>query len=393
MKKLQLNYWDFIVEYLPYYTIDDRVLKNDILCRYIKGDEVDSGDVDKIKTIYKNTENVSLELEKDNLLLINDALEYYFSILEVLKRKLESSYIYYTNNSLIEAAINNRNGLFKIKVEDLYKQLNYIQLEKQNSSNVSFIDSFLDIINSADIISSIDNTIRLEINDCKVGEKINPRCNKKTNTFLPPTLLNASTATTFVFEIDSPTFTDDMMDEVNAVKGNRKIQDRINLIIQKGANLKFAKTESSVFENNLRMIDSCMPRLVSWMLADCYQNRDMNIGRAVERISEVNPLRYDFSDGHDFYGYKVKTLMVCIALGMLPATPWNGRYDATGGYIVVKNDGDVVCFHLYDRNLLEDYLFYNTKFETPSSSRYNMGEVYKKEGKYYFNLVMQIRFV
>ena len=47
---------------------------------------------------------------------------------------------------------------------------------------------------------------------------------------------------------------------------------------------------------------------------------------------------------------------------------------------MVKNDGDVICFHLYDRNLLEDYLFYNTKFETPTGDRYNLGEIYKNNG-------------
>ncbi|MBR1958363.1 MAG: HpaII family restriction endonuclease, partial [Tidjanibacter sp.] len=109
-------------------------------------------------------------------------------------------------------------------------------------------------------------------------------------------------------------------------------------------------------------------------------------------MSNVNPLNYDLSDGHDYYGYKVKTLMVCTALGMLPATTWSGRYDATGGYIVVKNDGDIICFHIYDRNLLEDYLFQNTKFDTPDMKRYEMGQVYKKNGKFYFNLVLQIRF-
>lgn len=90
---------------------------------------------------------------------------------------------------------------------------------------------------------------------------------------------------------------------------------------------------------------------------------------------------------------KIKSLMVATALGMLPSKAWSGRYEATGGYLVVKSDGDVICFHLYDRNLLEDYLFNNTKFETPSKSRYQMGEVYRSGDRYYFNLVLQIRFL
>lgn len=103
-------------------------------------------------------------------------------------------------------------------------------------------------------------------------------------------------------------------------------------------------------------------------------------------------MKYKLADGHDYYGYKTKSLLVSSALGMLPSKPWSGRYEANGGYLIVKNDGDVICFHLYDRNLLEDYLLYNTKFETPKSGRHNMGYVYREGDKYYFNLVLQIRF-
>ena len=182
------------------------------------------------------------------------------------------------------------------------------------------------------------------------------------------------------------------MDEINSIVGNKKIQDRVIAILESGASLNYSKMESCIFENNLRMLDSFLPEIIGHMLADSYANRNMNIVQAVERIREVNPLKYNQQCGHDYYGYKIKSLMVSTALGMLPATPWSGKYEATGGYIVVKGDGDVVCFHLYDRNLLEEYIFYNTKFETPTGDRYNLGNVYKEGNKYYFNLVLQIRF-
>ena len=68
---------------------------------------------------------------------------------------------------------------------------------------------------------------------------------------------------------------------------------------------------------------------------------------------------YELQQGHDLYGFKVKSFMVAIALGMMPATIWDGRYEATGGYIIVKESGDMICFHVYDRNLLEDILLPN----------------------------------
>lgn len=163
-------------------------------------------------------------------------------------------------------------------------------------------------------------------------------------------------------------------------------------IVASGAKPIFIDVQSKVFHNNLVMMDCCLPRLLADMLWDSYKYKEMNIVKAVKRATKKNFMGFDLSTGHDFYGYKMKALMVNSALGMLPAKPWTGKYEATGGYIVVKDDGDIVCFHIYDRNLLEDYLFHNTKFETPDS-RWNFGYIYKDgDGAFYFKLNLQIRF-
>ena len=77
---------------------------------------------------------------------------------------------------------------------------------------------------------------------------------------------------------------------------------------------------------------------------------------------------------------------------MTPSKVWNGIYDATGGYLVVKENGDVLCYHIYNRNQFEDYLFQNTKLETASSSRHEFRKIYSEDGKIYFKLNLQIRF-
>ena len=70
-------------------------------------------------------------------------------------------------------------------------------------------------------------------------------------------------------------------------------------------------------------------------------------------------------------------------------------------YEPVKNDsvrvgigenGDVLCYHIYNRNEFEDYLLNNTKLDTASSSRHGFGEIYEENGELYFNLNLQIRF-
>ena len=78
---------------------------------------------------------------------------------------------------------------------------------------------------------------------------------------------------------------------------------------------------------------------------------------------------------------------------MTAATPWQGKFNANGGYIVVKEDGDVVCYHFFDRNDLEDYLFYNTRFETPSQTRHKFGSIYEENGELFMKLNLQIRFI
>ncbi|MGL5893993.1 MAG: HpaII family restriction endonuclease [Bacteroidales bacterium] len=42
---------------------------------------------------------------------------------------------------------------------------------------------------------------------------------------------------------------------------------------------------------------------------------------------------------------------------------------------------------------LEEYLFNNTKLETPSTSRHDFGTIYKEEDDYFLKLNLQVRFI
>ncbi|MBR6870018.1 MAG: HpaII family restriction endonuclease [Candidatus Methanomethylophilaceae archaeon] len=89
-------------------------------------------------------------------------------------------------------------------------------------------------------------------------------------------------------------------------------------------------------------------------------------------LESSNPLGFKISPGQKLYQYKIKKFLAVVALGMKPATCWNGIEDANGGYIVVKEDGEVLCYHIYNRNDFEDYLFKNTRLDTPSTTRMNI---------------------
>ncbi|MBK6354909.1 MAG: HpaII family restriction endonuclease [Saprospiraceae bacterium] len=81
------------------------------------------------------------------------------------------------------------------------------------------------------------------------------------------------------------------------------------------------------------------------------------------------------------YDYKLKKFLAECAMGMTSEKPWQGIYDATGGVIICKQDGDIVCFHIYDFNLLREYLLKNTKFEQPSTGEDKDNLEHRKQQK------------
>ena len=326
-------------------------------------------------------------------------LESFYPVLNILRDELDRHLEYLIDRDIV-IVTENKSEIARISVAEFLEKSKELfanivdKQDKKAAFEVPVLKNFLNKIHCEKIkAKSKDKAdIHIVIHDYHTGLKPQLGFSIKSDAGSNPTLLNASKPTIFTYELIGDNIDDGIVNEINSITGNRKIQNRVNEIYSQGLSLKFSEIKNTIFRNNLRLIDSCLPEIVAWMMLDCYRNRNMKIKNAVERICNDNPLNYDLSNGHDFYGYKIKSLMVCTALGMLPATPWNGRYEATGGYIVVKKDGDVICFHIYDRNLLEDYLFHNTKFETPENERYQMGQIYKVDGKYYFDLVLQIRF-
>ena len=180
---------------------------------------------------------------------------------------------------------------------------------------------------------------------------------------------------------------------INSIDTRSKIKDRIEEIYSLGGSLNFIKTESSIFGNNLILVDSALPKIVSETLKKFFTSSLSKTIELINSVSETNPLNFNLENNHPFYTYKFKRFITDIALGMMPSKVWTGQLDATGGYLVVKEDGEVLCYHIYNRNEFEDYLYSNTKFETASSSRHDFGSIYKENDKLYFKLNLQIRFL
>ncbi len=206
------------------------------------------------------------------------------------------------------------------------------------------------------------------------------------------TLLNASKATNFTFKIIGTTLTDQEINNINSINSKNKVIQRIESIKKKGGQFVFTKVDNQIFQNNLIMHDSCLPSIIAYLLLEQCETGINTLKGLTENITKKNPLHFDTTQKSPFYAYKIKHLLASTALGMMPSIPWNGIYDANGGYLVVKKDGDILCYHFYDRNRFEDYLYSNAYLERASTSRHEYASVIKDpNGDLYFKLNFQVR--
>lgn len=204
-------------------------------------------------------------------------------------------------------------------------------------------------------------------------------------------LLNASGATIFDYKVVGYNFSDDEIETINSIDTKEKINDRYAIILSKGATLEFQKVSNDTFESNLTMLDGDMTKIIASMLITSANTGEKRISAIVHQLSIVNPLNYREDRAEDFYKYKLKNFLTNVAIGMVPTKPWTGYYDANGGFIVLKEDGDI-CYHFYDRIRFESYLFNNAYIDRPSASRHGYGSLEKYEnGELHFKFNLQIR--
>lgn len=204
------------------------------------------------------------------------------------------------------------------------------------------------------------------------------------------TLLNAGKTTNFIFEV---TDFSGNISKVNSIFSKAKIRDRLFAVLESGGIPRFKNLSNKIFDANLKKIDTALPKFIAQMLMDYFKGNASTVADLTEFLSKNKIYKEEFGLSRSDYIYKIKNFLDAAALGMVPSKEWDGLTKAHGGYIVVKQSGEVVCYHLYNRDEFRSYLFENTKFESPSSTRHDYGVLYKKGGKLFFNLNLQIRFI
>ena len=329
---------------------------------------------------------------------LNKIQDLFYPIIMILRQEKDGDYNYKLQDQ--DVVIQTPNGdellrvpadVFLVEAEILLNAIN----ENDGAFTLPQIEAFMNDVycHSLKARSSDKTDIRIILHDRRTRINSEMGFSIKSQLGGDSTLLNASKATNFNFKIVGVDLSDNEISEINAINPKRnQVIERVNAIKGKGATLVFDKVDNSVFRNNLVMLDGDLPTIIANLLLEQLNTGVSTLKDLAERITETNPLKYDVEQSSPFYVYKIKHLLTSTALGMMPATAWSGKFDANGGYLVVKNDGEILCYHFYDRNRFEDYLFSNAYLERSSTTRHEYASIVKEaDGTLSFKLNFQVR--
>lgn len=319
-----------------------------------------------------------------------------FPIIKVLRDESNGTYQYSYDSDLV--IITGEEEEFRVSIIEFQQKAAFLLSKLRESKSSPFgipeIESFISSFGCVSLKakSSVKSDIRIVIHDQRTGTTPELGFSIKSKLGSASTLLNAGKTTNVIYRIKDPNISDNLISEINSINSRSKIKDRLERINEHSEGLEFVKMESSVFANNLILIDSLLPSIISQIVYHFYSSLNSKTVDLLRAVKTLNPVNFNTEFKHPFYSYKIKRFLTDIALGMMPSKVWTGILDSTGGYLVVKEDGEILCYHIYNRNEFEDYLLNNTKLDTASSSRHEFGEIYKENGQLYFKLNLQIRF-
>ena len=345
----------------------------------------------------------------------------YYPIKKILRQEAIERREFVINGNIEIIDGNTGKTVIKVPISDfvIKSQELFNLLKKASGRSFSFpaIESFLNSVDvkSLTAIKTDKADIRVVVHDINTGMEPTLGFSIKSMIGKDSTLFNPAAGTNFIFKISKPIGLTLDYKKINAdalqlSQGNKnsKIAFRINKLESLNCKVEFHKIQSDNLQLNLKLIDSQLPEILAYLIYSKFKNGKSKLIDLIKEIKTQNPLAFDISKGHPFYEYKIKNFLTESALGMTPETVWTGKYDATGGIIIVKDNGDLVCYHIYNKNEFENYLVNHTKLEQASTSEddmnpgfaritkskpYKFGWIYEENGELFLKLNLQIRFI
>lgn len=195
----------------------------------------------------------------------------------------------------------------------------------------------------------------------------------------PATIFNAGQTTNLTYRINGQG-TPKQFVGISGIKTNLKS------LMQDGFSLEFLEYDSPTLHNNLLNIDSSLPKFLAELMLAYYQSTTTKLkGLCQSTWPQSHP-------ESNLKISKIKKFLSAASMGLRPNTVWSGYPEDFGGLLLVKENGDVLFYYLYNLQKFEEYLYGALRFETPSASRHKFGQVYFVEGEPRLKLNLQIRY-
>lgn len=345
----------------------------------------------------------------------------FYKILAILRKeaKTDNSYLR-ADDQIIIIVRNDKTGdmeEFSMSVERFAENADLLlrNLKLNSSSKHPETEKFLEelkVYSIKDVGHKRDITITIEDFHCSMAQTLG--FSIKSFIGAKSTLFNPGAGTNFIYRVEFPSDVKIDCDEFNRYTYDgkpNKIAYRLAEIKRMGGSINFDHIQSDCLWQNLRSIDGDLPFILSQILLIRYTINRGNWQDYIDVLTQQNPLNFNIDRHGQVYDLKIKRFLQDCAMGMTPETPWTGLYDATGGQIVVKKDGDIVCYHVYELNRFLNYLLNGTKLEQATTSEdennpghvrlndkgkaskpFQFGWLYEDSGQYYLKLNLQVRF-
>lgn len=334
------------------------------------------------------TANKNLEILKDN----------FYLVLKIIREESNGIKSYDISKNNGEVLICGQSGekIGTVKLENIKSKIADIFEAMKNSSGTTFrillAENAMRELHCSQIKASSGRKADLTIilHDKKSPDFPELGFSIKSMLGSPSTLLNASGATNFVYRV-----IENKNDKKNVSTSNNTptVRETATQVYGSGGKLVFCGMDSEGFRKNLRKVDSNFPEIIAEVIKHYYNGKGSKLSDLVECMVKDR----EFSSKIDFTRedliFKIKKFLCEVALGMTPKKEWDGFTKAHGGYIIVKENGEIVCYHLYNRDEFEDYLFNNVKLDTPSTTKHKFGKFYKENGEKRIKFNLQIRFI
>lgn len=241
-----------------------------------------------------------------------------FPIIKILREESSGTYEYGYDDDLV--IIKGSEEEFRIPI-NIFKEKSIkliTKLKQKTTSAFSFpeIESFINSFNCTSLKaqSSVKSDIKIVIHDQRTGTTPKLGFSIKSQLGSPSTLLNAGRTTNFIYRIENAVLSDMQVTDINSIVSRSKVRHRINRIENLSGKFSFVKTENSTFENNLMLIDSSLPIILSEITYLYYTSKHTKLIDLINEISTLNPLYYNLRDDHPFYSYKIKRFLTDVAL-------------------------------------------------------------------------------